>query len=214
MTIEPHDVPTDRAMNALLDGSAPRSPLADAVPDAVLREMVRGAEWEARRVRRRTTPRAIVIGTVVALTLGGAGAAAAATLSGWEPWVENPDSVVHVTLPSGIECEFRTVVRQGDPADVEAAQDVLRDIDTLAAADIDRELARVSAREVTVRGENADTVASPTELHSEDELYRQAVTEAIINDAWDELEARGVVDSVTGSDLSLGAQSDCADLPR
>ncbi|PTL71238.1 hypothetical protein C1I63_18540 [Rathayibacter caricis DSM 15933] len=201
-------------MNALLDESAPPTPLSDAVPDAALREMVRGVEWDARRGRRSVTPRALVIGTVVALTLGGAGAAAAATLSGWEPWVENPDSVVHFTLPSGRACEFRSVAREGDPEDIKEAQKVLRTTDVLALADVDGELARIVARDVTVRGENGDTVVPATEMYSEDELYRQAVVGAITNVVWDELEERGVVDPVTGSDLSLGGQDDCADLTQ
>ncbi|ROP48228.1 hypothetical protein EDF44_3218 [Rathayibacter sp. PhB185] len=210
MTTEPHDAASDRAMKALLDESVPPTPLADAVPDDALREMVRGAERETRRGRRPVTPRAVVIGTVVALTLGGAGAAAATTLSGWEPWVTNPDSVVHFTLPSGRECEFRSVAREGDPEDVKEAQDVLRTTDVLALADIDGELARIVARDVTVRGDDGDTVVPATELYSGDELYRQAVVGAIINVVWDKLEDRGVVDPVTGSDLSFGSQDDCA----
>ncbi|PPF11422.1 hypothetical protein C5C74_07870 [Rathayibacter sp. AY1E8] len=214
MTTEPHDAGSDRAMNALLDESAPPTPLAEAVSDSSLREMIRGAEWNARRGRRQATPRALVIGTVVALTLGGTGAAAAATLSGWEPWVANPDSVVHFTLPSGRECELRSVAKEGDPEDIKEMQDVLRTTDVLALADVDGELARIVARDVTVRGDDGDTVVPATELYSEDELYRQAVEGAIINVVWDELEDRGVVDPVTGSDLSFGSQDDCADLTQ
>jgi hypothetical protein len=210
MTTEPHDADSDRAMNALLDESAPPTPLAEAVSDSSLREMVRGAEWNARRGRRQATPRALVIGTVVALALGGTGAAAAATLSGWQPYVANPDSVVHFTLPSGRECELRSVVREGDPEDIKEAQDVFRTTDVLALADIDGELARISAQDVTVRGDDGDTVVPATELYSEDELYRQAAVNAITDVVWDELEDRGVVDPVTGSDLSTGSQDDCA----
>ncbi|PPH46662.1 hypothetical protein C5D09_06840 [Rathayibacter sp. AY1C9] len=105
---------------------------------------------------------------------------------------------------------MRSVVREGDPEDIKEAQDVFRTTDVLALADIDGELARIVARDVTVRGDDGDTVVPATELYSEDELYRQAVVGAITNVVWDELEDRGVVDPVTGSDLSTGSQDDCA----
>ena len=106
MTTDSQDHGSDRALVALLDGSAPETPMADAVPDSVLKQVVNDARSELRRSRhRRMTPRSVAIGTVLLLTLGGAGAAAAATISGWEPWVENPDAVVHFTLPGGASCE-------------------------------------------------------------------------------------------------------------
>jgi hypothetical protein len=154
------------------------------------------------------TPRSVAIGTVLLLTLGGAGAAAAATISGWEPWVENPDAVVHFTLPGGASCEYRIVAKDtGSSADFIAARDYLRSTDVLALADIDGELARVSSRMV---GPDDGSAVPATSVYSEDQLYYQGVTGAINNVIWDEMEARGIANSVTGSDLSFASQSDCA----
>jgi hypothetical protein len=194
---------------ALLDEAAPRTPLADAVPDSALHEMAQGARWNAGHRRRRATPRGVVFGTVVALTLGGAGAAAAATFSGWEPWVADADATVHFTLPSGTACEYRIVVNQNraDAADFRVAQDFLRSTDVLAVADIDGELGRVIAREAAGDGTDADPTA---QVPSADQLYYRAVDGAITNVVWDALEARGAANPVTGSELSLSSQSDCA----
>ncbi|PPF33133.1 hypothetical protein C5B93_14610 [Rathayibacter sp. AY1A2] len=104
---------------------------------------------------------------------------------------------------------MRSVVRGGDPEDIKEAQDVFRTTDVLALADIDGELARISAQD-TIDRDNGDTVVPATEVYSEDELYRQAAVNAITDVVWDELEDRGVVDPVAGSDLSTGSQDDCA----
>ncbi|PPF56452.1 hypothetical protein C5B94_03255 [Clavibacter michiganensis] len=209
MSTEPKEQGDEPTLVALLDEAAPRTPLADAISVSVLQEMAQGARWNAGRRRRRATPRAVVFGTVVALTIGGAGAAAAATFSGWEPWVANADATVHFTLPSGTACEYRIVVNQNraDAADFRVAQDFLRSTDVLAAADIDSELGRVIARQAAGDGTDADPAA---QVPSTDERYYRAVHGAITNVVWDALEARGAADPVTGSELSLSSQSDCA----
>lgn len=209
MTTDSQDHASEKALVEILDSSAPGTPMADAVPDSILSMMVLDARSELRRSRhRRVTPRSVAIGTVLFLTLGGAGAAAAATISGWEPWVQNPDAIVHFTLPSGTACEYRIVANDtGDPADFTAARDYLKSTDVLALADIDGELARVTAREV---GPDDGSAVPATTVYSEDQLYYQGVTGAITNVIWDEMEARGIVSPVTGSDLSFASQADCA----
>lgn len=199
------------ALAVLLDRSSPQTPFADEAPSSDLDEMVRRAAREMRRTRRRrVTPRSVALGTVLVLALGGAGAAAAATISRWQPWAENPDATVHFTLPSGSSCEYRIVARDtGDPADYLAARDYLTSTDVLALADIDGELSRVRAREVAVRGDSSDAGTPATGPYSDDELYRQAVSGAVLNVIWDELEARGIVDPVAGSDLSFASQTSC-----
>lgn len=214
---EPQDS-TDRwELAALLEDASPQTSLADAVSDDALREMAKGAAWEARRTQRRTTPRAAAIATMLALGLGGAGVAAAAALTDWkpwQPWVQNPDGVVHFTLPSGKACEYRMVVRSGDPADVSALEDFLRTTDVLAAADIDSTLARITASEGIYRDEDGDHVVPATEMWSEDELYEESVVHAITTVIWDEMEARGITDPDVVSDLSLAGQSDCAGMDQ
>lgn len=209
MTTEPQENADLTALTELLDGAAPPTPMANRVPDSALRDIVQSARWQAKRSRRhRVTPRSVAIGTVLLLTIGGAGTAAAATLSGWEPWAENPDAVVHFTLPGGASCEYRIVAKDtGDPADFVIARDYLKSTDVLALADIDGELARVTARMV---GPDDGSAVPATSAYSEDQLYYDGVTGAINNVIWDEMEARGIVNPVAGSDLSFASQSDCA----
>jgi len=209
MTTDPFEHDSERELVALLDDAALKTPMADAVPDSILDEMVQGARWAVRASRhRRVTPRSVAIGTVLVLTLGGAGAAAAATISGWEPWAENPDAVVHFTLPSGTACEYRMVAKDtSTPADFTAARDYLKSTDVLALADVEGQLARVTAAQV---GSDEDSAVPATSVYSEDQLYFQGVTGAINNVIWDEMEARGIASPVTGSDLSFASQSDCA----
>ncbi|WP_291057011.1 hypothetical protein [Herbiconiux sp.] len=209
MTTDSQDHTSERALVEILDDSAPGTPMADALPGSILSTMVLDARAEMKRSRRRrATPRSVAIGTVLILTLGGAGAAAAATISGWEPWVQNPDAIVHFTLPSGASCEYRIVAKDtGDPADFTAARDYLKSTDVLALADIDGELVRVTARDV---GQDDGSAVPATSVYSEDQLYYQGVTGAINNVLWDEMEARGIASPVTGSDLSFASQSDCA----
>lgn len=209
MTTEPHGNADRTALTILLDDSAPHTPMANRMHDSALRDLVQAARREAKRSRRhRVTPRSVAIGTVLFLTLGGAGAAAAATLSGWQPWAENPDAVVHFTLPGGASCEYRIVAQDtGNRSDFTTARDYLKSTDVLALADIDGELARVTAGEVSRDG---DSVVPATSVYSEDQLYYQGVTGAINNVIWHELEARGISSPITGSDLSFASQSDCA----
>jgi hypothetical protein len=209
MTTEPKENGDRSALTVLLEDSAPQTPLANSVPDSAFREIVGGARWEAKRSRRhRVTPRSVAIGTVLLLTLGGAGTAAAVSLSGWEPWAENPDAVVHFTLPGGASCEYRIVAKDtSTPADFKAIRDYLKSTDVLVLADIDGELARVTARNV---GPDDASAVPATSVYSQDQLYYQGVTGAITNVIWDEMEARGITSPVTGSDLSFVAQSDCS----
>lgn len=211
MTTDPQEDADRAALVILLDDSAPRTPMANSLPDSAFRELVQGARSEVKRSRRhKVTPRSVAIGTVFFLALGGAGAAAAATLTGWQPWVENPDATVRFTLPSGTACEYRIIARDaGNTAEFIAARDYLSSTDVLALADIDGQLAWVTRGEVLVQGDDITTVPA-AELYSEDQLYYQAVTGAINNVIWDEMEARGIANPLTGSDLSFGSQSDCA----
>jgi RNA polymerase sigma factor (sigma-70 family) len=135
MTTEPQENAELTALSVLLDAAVPPTPMANRVPDSAFREIVQGARWQAKRSRRhRVTPRSVAFGTVLLLTIGGAGTAAAATLSGWEPWAENPDAVVHFTLPGGASCEYRIVAKDtGNPEAVASPSD--ENLDVRAALD-------------------------------------------------------------------------------
>lgn len=64
----------------------------------------------------RPTRRAAVLAAAPVLTLGGAGAAAAAVLD-WSPWAQQPDVAFTYTLPSGATCAQRLGnVTAADPA--------------------------------------------------------------------------------------------------
>ncbi len=205
-------------MSALLERSAPATPFADAVADDTLRQAVRGARRGLRRRwTRRLTPRAVALGTVIALGLGGAGVATAASISGWQSWAQSPDYTTHFTLPSGAHCEYRLVVRGGDPAEVASIRDYLRTADLIGQANIYAELQRQAGHDVSVVGDDGkvDRTARATEVESADEIYLTAVEGAIQSVVWDEVAGRGFSNPMTGSDLWFSSQPDCpgADLP-
>ncbi|MFT4230101.1 MAG: hypothetical protein QM602_07430 [Microbacterium sp.] len=207
MRADIHD-PDEAALTALLERAAPATPFADAVDDDALLELVRVTR--GRNPRRRATARAVAFGTIIALALGGAGIATARTLPAWEWWAQAPDSTMRFTLPSGAECEHWLVVRGGaDAGTLATVQEYLRTTDLVALADVRSELARVVASDVVVQGEDGDTTVPAIEHDSEDKLYFQAMTGAILNVVWDELEARGIVDAELGSNVSFSSQADC-----
>lgn len=141
---------------------------------------------------------------------------AVATVSSWEvwmPWLETPDAVVYVTLPSGIPCEHRIVARSEDPAEVFAGQDFLRTTDLLADADIDSELALITISDVPVQDGGSDAVVRPVP-YSEDELYRNAVSSAIMTFIWNETEELGTWDAGGVSSLSFEHQTNCVGMAR
>jgi len=213
MNEQPRESETEENVDVLLRLASAPTPLSDAVDDATLRLMVASATRPPKAVTPRSLPRLAALGTVVAIVLGGAGTAAAATYTNWFSAFERPDTVSRFTLPSGLSCEFRTIVRPGTgtPQEQEAVAQFLEGADVLALADVDAELARIEERDVVSQGPDGDVATPTTQLYSQDRLYYDAVTGAISNVIWDHLEDAGVVDSVAGSNLSFAAQSDCWD---
>jgi hypothetical protein len=216
MIDQPSELGNEENVDVLLRLASPPTPLSDDVDDATLRLMVRSATRPPKADTRRSVPRLAVLGAVAAIVLGGAGTAAAATYTNWFSAFEKPDTVSRFTLPSGLSCEFRTIVQPGTgtAAEEEAVAAFLKDTDVLALADVDAELARMKARDVVTQGPDGDVVTPATQLYSQDQLYYDAVWGAITNVIWDHLEDTGVVDPVAGSNLSFAAQSDCGDKIR
>jgi hypothetical protein len=213
MNEQPHERETDENVDVLLRLASPPAPLSDAIDDATLRLMVDSATRSSKAHTRRSLPRVAALGAVAVIVLGGAGTAAAATYTKWFSAFEKPDTVSRFTLPSGLSCEFRTIVRPGTGTarEQEAVAQFLKGTDVLALADVDAELARIEERDVVTEGPDGDVATPTTQLYSQDRLYYDAVTGAINNVIWDHLEDAGVVDPVAGSNLSFAAQSDCWD---
>ncbi|MFK4789407.1 hypothetical protein [Microbacterium sp. ZW T5_56] len=68
------------------------------------------AQIFAEKPRTRRTPRVLAgLGLAIVL-MGGAGTAVASGGLSWLPWAQHPDAVYAFTLPSGRECELRSVV--------------------------------------------------------------------------------------------------------
>lgn len=114
----------DTELDALL---APAELPHPATLDSDLMILVSDAQLAARRARRR--PRIVAGGVALTLALGGATAAAAASgVFSWEPDMQAA-SGQRFTVPSGVECEVRTIVEQGDPATVARAEEIVATMD-------------------------------------------------------------------------------------
>jgi len=191
----PDHTPEPDMLDDLLASSAPRTSTLTPELEHELVAMSVDAEYEARPAGRlRRMPRAAVVGIAAVLVLGGAGAAAAATLSDWAPWATTPDASFTFTLPSGAVCEQRYGNVKGTDEVTQAIREYMKQVDVLQLADIDAELQRARADEnVQV---NADGSQEPggygTPYYNADSEYLQAVMQATSKVITTELDRQGI----------------------
>ena len=156
-----NDLPTD-PLDELLDGSAPLFPVTPRLQPE-LAHLAKRARSHAARLGSFGR-RAAIVGVIGALAAGGTAAAAAA--GGWVPSIDDPDVIFEFTLPSGDVCQMAIgdVGAGGRDDVVTAVEDILRNGDVYARADI--------------AGQLAEPLDSDYAANS-DEVYRTAVIIAI-----------------------------------
>ena len=114
------DERTDATLNELLRASAPaRTRITPVIEDELARMTVAAGDEMATAGRPRHTKRLAGLTVALAVLLGGAGAATAATLGDW-PWAEDPDGSYFYTSPTGEECEVRLGKIESSSPEVEA----------------------------------------------------------------------------------------------
>ncbi|WP_433675327.1 hypothetical protein [Microbacterium gorillae] len=110
---------THDRLDQLLQRSAPPDLTVDDDLTRALNQTTHDARAQvlAEKPRARRTPRVLAgLGLAIVL-MGGAGTAVANGGLSWLPWAQDPDAVYAFTLPSGRECELRSmVVEPREPA--------------------------------------------------------------------------------------------------
>lgn len=149
--------------------------------DQELALMVARARLAAHRRPRSWGHRVAIVGAIIALAAGGATAAAATGV--WSPWAQNPDVIYTYRLPSGAWCEVRrgNVMAYGRPEVEAAIEDILRNGDIFARADIDAAIAELRADESWFIGDGSNPTPSEfgTDYYNADDEYRLAVDRAV-----------------------------------
>nr|WP_201468435.1 hypothetical protein [Microbacterium hydrocarbonoxydans] len=167
-------------LDLILERSAP-TPLR--IGDELARDLdqvafaARSQVAAQQRPARRMPRIAAGVGLAVLLT-GGAGAAVAAGGFEWLPWAQDPDAAYVFTLPSGRECEIRSVVEQTE--DVGDWNAFVADVGQLVIDDaaVDRWAEEIRADDraiiqmVAPDGEWVDP--GPDGVPTEDDLYAAA----------------------------------------
>ncbi|PPF54653.1 hypothetical protein C5C13_13600 [Clavibacter michiganensis] len=169
---------------------------------------------ERNRRRRRMTKVGVGLASV-SLVLGGVTAAAAA--GGWNvlgltPWTA-PDATEEFTLPSSAKCDVRlTDITGGDPEAVSAAARYLQEVDVLAVADIEGEIARQRADpSIYVNPDGTEEPAGySTKHYNADEEFHSAALRAFEGAVRDEMKRQGFPDNALGDSLEL--ESNCTGL--
>lgn len=111
---------------------------------AALHAMVRTTTGRGRL--RRFAPRSAATIMITGALIAVGGAAAAATLSVWQPWAQHPDLTAQYTMTDGQQCEYRIVF---EPGTTEAARTALTEAFTnpevLTPAAVDAAIAAIRA---------------------------------------------------------------------
>lgn len=179
-------------LDALLTASAPPTITTSAEVRAALDDLVASSRprWGWRRLLRRAP---LTVGAVGVLLVGGTGVAVASGgLPAWFGWAQQPDGVVHFTLPSGAECEQRIGEIVGEPEAAAVAAEIVDDPSLLERLDMD------AAFEMVGVGE------PPT-----DNEYRMAVSWAVGEHVAGELRERGFhvsLHSISSQSICPGAE--------
>jgi hypothetical protein len=104
----------DSLLDDLLSSSRPPvTALTPDIEDELARMSVMSRTDNRKPRGHRHISRAAALGVCTALVLGGAGAAAAATFTGWPWWKQEPPAPFSYTLPSGAVCETTDRKRPG-----------------------------------------------------------------------------------------------------
>lgn len=184
---------SDDEFDRRLARSAPPVTGPSARLDDALLNLVVASEVEARRRSPRRTRNAVIgVGALVAVTLGGVGTAAA--VNGWEPWAQDPTGVYTFTLPSGAECEIRAgQFESDDPELLPAIEEVFAEVDVVAEADVEAEIAAVRQPGVSwFAGPDGNEPAGyGTEHYNADMEYHDAMRRAVSQVLTIELHERG-----------------------
>ncbi|MCC2032686.1 hypothetical protein [Microbacterium allomyrinae] len=201
-----HQERDDGTLDQLLGAAAPsRTIVTPAIEDELARMTVAAKDEGRSADRPRRAKRTAAVGVILAVLLGGAGAATAATIGEWPWWAEKPDGKYFYTAPSGEACEVRIgKFESSDPA-VEA---IMRDVQGWEVALDDGAIAAAfEAEKETHRQFEADMRAQGNEpyVQSEAVLYELAIYRVIQEYADDKLAAQGVdLREVSNGPLELG----------
>ncbi|WP_409048711.1 hypothetical protein AB2L57_18275 (plasmid) [Microbacterium sp. HA-8] len=207
----------DSLLDDLLSSSKPPvSALTPDIEDELARMSVMALTDQRRPRGHRHISRAAAVGLCTALVLGGAGAAAAATLTGWPWWKQEPPAPFSYTLPSGAVCETRLVGNiQGPSPEISTATlAYLASVDIFEVLDVDAELTKLResgqdqprAGSTVLEGSRPNYFLEDAEL-SPDREYQFAVENAIIPAVVLELKRQGF--EVSADQFSWQSATDC-----
>ena len=169
---------TDATLNELLRASAPaRTRITPVIEDELARMTVAAGDEMTTAGRPRHTERLAGLTVALALLLGGAGVATAATLGDWPWWAENPDGTYFYTSPTGDWCEVRIgKIESPDPAveaiirDMQGHGVVLNDDDIASAFEAEKQLHQ--AYEADQRAQGNEPYVQPDTVLYEIAIYR------------------------------------------
>ncbi|MDF2563454.1 MAG: hypothetical protein K0R99_4900 [Microbacterium sp.] len=170
----------------------PRTVVTPSIEDELARMTVAAGGSVVERDRPRRVKHAAALGVALAVLLGGAGAAAAATIGEWSWWAEDPDGKYYYTAPTGESCEVRIGKIESPYPEVEAmmrdiqGRGVVLDEDDIAAAFVvEKQLQH--DYEADQRAQGKDLYVQPDPVVYELAVYR------VIQDYVDEkLAAQGI----------------------
>lgn len=206
----------DETVDRLLGGVVPaRTTITPAIEDELARMTVESGNTVKIADRPRRVKRVAAVGVTLAVLLGGAGAAAAATLGGWSPWAEDPDGKYFYTAPTGELCEVRVGnIYASDPQIEELIKDaqgwdVVLDDEAIAAeyADEERLHQEYEAAQIAL---GKEPVVQPDEV-----LYEIAIHRTIEKHVADQLAEQGIDldDASIGLSRGLSGEILCAEAP-
>jgi len=116
----------DGGLDDLLLAARPaRTVVTPPIEDELARMTVAADGAIVERDHPRRVKHVAALGFALAVLLGGAGAAAAASIGEWSWWAEDPDGKYYYTAPTGESCEVRIGKIESPDPEVEA---VMRDI--------------------------------------------------------------------------------------
>lgn len=207
----------DTTSDALGDLLTATRPLPDPLPSEMAAEVARmslASRTEARTSRRGGRVAAVTLSAV--LVLGGAGAAAAASVDAWGWWKKEPPGPYTFVLPSGATCSgtFDGVVHGPSPVTSDLANQFLRSVELTNVVDVAPEIRELRATTGGIRhkGETVETPAGNVTYLTDgpisaDSEYFDAFHNAVLTALVAELDRHGY--DVDESDLYVPMQTGC-----